>query len=141
MYASHDNTLIKTILGSCVSISVWDQKKKSRGMNHYIYPTRDGKERSTKFGDVACPYLLKLMQDLGSNIADLVINVVGGASSPVINSDIGESNIQIAQKVLDRYSLSIGIWDVGGVMGRKVLFNTATGKCISYITKQGGQQS
>lgn len=139
MYASHDNTLIKTVLGSCVSISVWDQRKKFGGMNHYIYPKRDGKERSTKFGDVACPYLIKLMQDLGSSISDLVVNVVGGASSPVINSDIGSSNIQIAQSVLDRYSLPVGIWDVGGVMGRKVLFNTATGECMSYIAMQRGQ--
>lgn len=138
MYASHDNTLIKTVLGSCVSISVWDQRKKFGGMNHFIYPTSNG-ERSTKFGDVACPYLIKLMKDLGSNVNDLVVHVVGGASSPLIKTDIGKSNVQIAESILEKLGLHIGVWDVGGETGRKVVFNTATGECLSYSAMQGGQ--
>lgn len=137
IYASHDSTLIKTVLGSCVSISIWDRRKKFGGMNHFIYPRSNGQERSSKFGDVACTYLIRLMQDLGSDNSDLVVHVVGGASNPLINSNIGVSNIQIAKSVINRYTLSVNVWDVGGKTGRIVIFNTATGKC--YSAMQRGQ--
>ncbi len=127
IYASSEKAHITTVLGSCVSICLWDKKKKFGGMNHFIYPKSEGKNNA-RFGNVSCPYLIKLMLELGSNKEDLIAHVIGGAKNPVIKSNIGKKNTEMALKVLEKYNIKIAVRDVGGQEGRKLLFDTTTGE-------------
>lgn len=127
IYASSKQTVITTVLGSCVSLCLWDSRNKFGGMNHFIYPKNRKNESNGRFGNISCPYLLKLMLDLGSNKQDLVAHIVGGANSPIIKSNIGKMNIETADKIVKKYALNISIRDLGGRVGRKLIFNTATG--------------
>jgi chemotaxis protein CheD len=97
-------------------------------MNHFIYPKTDGKKSNAKFGNVSCPYLIKLMLELGSRKEDLVAHVVGGARNPVIKSNIGKKNIEMAVKILHKHNIRMAINDVGGQAGRKLVFHTDTGE-------------
>jgi chemotaxis protein CheD len=128
IYASSKKTIITTVLGSCVSLCLWDSKNKFGGMNHFIYPQNRNNESNGRFGNISCPYLLKLMQDLGSQKHDIVAHLVGGANSPIIKSNIGNMNIEIVEKIVTRYGLNVATRDLGGRVGRKVVFNTATGE-------------
>lgn len=132
IYASVEHTLISTVLGSCVSICLWNQKKKFGGMIHYIYPKNHKNEGNGKFGNIACPHLIKLMLDLGSEKSDLIAHVIGGAKNPILKSNIGQKNIEMAEKILNKHGLKISIWDVGGETGRKLVFNTATGELLIH---------
>ncbi len=128
IYASSEKAVISTVLGSCVSICLWDSKNKFGGMNHFIYPKTEEKQSNARFGNISCPYLIKLMMELGTRKEDMVAHVVGGAKNPVIKSNIGEKNIDIATKVLEKYNIKIAIKDVGGQDGRKLVFDTETGE-------------
>lgn len=130
IYATIEGTLVKTVLGSCVAVCLWDQRLGSGGVNHYIYPRRLNHQPTSNYGDVAIPYLIRLMTKLGSNHSDLVAHVVGGATSPLINSSIGQENSMVAKEILLKYGIRVATWDIGGSIGRKVIFNTGNGNLL-----------
>jgi len=127
LYVSMEQTLIATVLGSCISICLWDKKNRFGGMNHFIYPQGNKYKQNCKYGDVASEHLIRLMRKMGSDKKDLIAHIVGGANNPIFESNIGKMNFKIAQKVLHKADIKIGIKEVGGTEGRKLIFNTVTG--------------
>ena len=132
IYTSTKGTIVKTVLGSCVSVCLWDKKNQIGGINHYIYPKKGKNDNIAKFGDVAIPYLIQLMRKLGSNKVDLIAHVIGGANNPKYSSSIGSENIKIAEKILKKSNIKVLSWDVGGTVGKKVAYNTFTGEALVY---------
>ena len=132
IYAGLTDTIITTVLGSCISVSLWDKKNHFGGMNHYIFPEDLKNESSSKYGDVACTYLLKVMKDYGAKKENLVAHIVGGSSNTALGSDIGIKNALMAKKILKKQSIYISTWDVGGELGRKMIFNTSSGEILIY---------
>ena len=37
--------IIKTVLGSCVAVCIWDKLQKTGGMNHFMLPYWNGREK------------------------------------------------------------------------------------------------
>lgn len=58
--------------------------------------------------------------------------IIGGAKisfdDAMSNHDIGERNIAIAREVMAEFCVPVTARSVGGYVGRRVLFNTATGR-------------
>ena len=132
IYTSSKKAIIKSVLGSCVSVCLWDKTKQIEGMNHYIYPVK-GKNKSTAiYGDVAIPYLIQMMINLGSTNNNLIAHVIGGAENAKSSSSIGSENVNIAKKYLKKYDINVLSWDVGGTAGKKIAFNTSTGEALVY---------
>ena len=121
-------TIISTVLGSCVSICIYDKKQKVGGINHFQYPyTRKKKESTAKYGNVAAITLIRMMVNNGSKIKNLEAQLFGGALNREISStSIGLENIIIARKILAKERIRIVSEDVGGEKGRKIVFNTGT---------------
>jgi len=119
---------ISTVIGSGVSVCVFDRKKRIGGMNHFVFPYITTKGKTTAlYGNVATTALLKMMLAKDSSINDLEAQLYGGAYLPEKNNkDIGSENIEIARKILLKNRISITSQDVGGEKGRKVVFNTST---------------
>ncbi|MGE5398592.1 MAG: chemotaxis protein CheD [Chitinophagales bacterium] len=136
IYANDEGSLVKTVLGSCVAVCLWDQRQGFGGMNHYIYPRRVQKPPRAEFGDVSIPYLIKLMKKIGSDEKDLLAHIVGGAANPLLSSNIGQENIAVAEEILERYGITVVNRSVGGNTGKKVVFNTASGELLIYSCMQ-----
>jgi len=123
--------ILSTLLGSCVSVCLWDIKMKFGGMNHFILPLWNGTGlASPKFGNIAIEVLIDKMKLLGSHKENMVAKIFGGAS--MLNSqsqtyNIGMRNVELAQSMLSTAGINIIASSIGGVKGRKVLFNTNTG--------------
>lgn len=138
LYLATAPALISTVLGSCVSICIWDVKLKFGGMNHFILPKQQANDKaSTKFGKVAIPLLIKMMIEEGSTQNNLEAQILGGAK-PVENITlrIGEENVAIAREMLKHTGLKVVSEDVGGNLGRKIIFNTFTGEALVVKVKQ-----
>ncbi|MBI9087254.1 MAG: chemotaxis protein CheD [Desulfobacterales bacterium] len=118
---------ISTVLGSCVSVCIFDRKRKRGGMNHFRFPvTRDREQATAFYGNAATLALVAMMLDSGSKTKDLVAQIVGGAHNLEISSeDIGRENVRIARKVLVGKKIRVISEDIGGTQGRKVVYNTA----------------
>ena len=135
--------VVKTVLGSCVSVCLFDKKKKTGAMCHYLLPLCPNKNlTSTKYGDVAISLMIKrIINKYHSKIDNLQAYIIGGAF--VIFDErqiffVGERNVEIAKKTLDKYKIPTIYSDILGEKGRKVIFNTGTGEIkvsiIEHIT-------
>jgi len=134
LFVHRDPHIITTVLGSCVSVCLWDQVLKFGGMNHYMLPLWNGEGlASPKYGNIAIQKLVEKMIELGSKKANLRAKVFGGGEVLKITQgvlNVGERNIVIAKDMLKETGIPIIGSDLGGVTGRKILFNTETGSVL-----------
>lgn len=125
---------ISTVLGSCVSVCLYDSLLQIGGMNHYLLPFWNGNGlQSPKFGNIAIPKLIEAMVQRGSNPRTLEAKIFGGASMNSGESDkmmVGEKNILVARELLKEYRIRIVAQDIGGQNGRKIQFDLERGKVL-----------
>jgi chemotaxis protein CheD len=133
LFVNKEPFVIKTILGSCVAICIWDKKLKFGGMNHYMLPNWNGNDlASPKYGNIAIDKLIERMFYYGSNRKDLVAKIFGGGelleASTGNSMMIGERNIRVARLMLEERNIPIVASSTGGKRGRKILFFNDTGE-------------
>jgi chemotaxis protein CheD len=121
-----------TILGPCVSICLWDSRKKIGGMNHYLLPVC-GKigSKSPRYGDVAIQILLRKFEEIGCKKINMTAKVFGGAHVVVGRANggnLGNENVKTAYSMLNEAGIRIDTSNVGGHKGRKIIFNTGDGR-------------
>jgi chemotaxis protein CheD len=118
--------IISTVLGSSVSVCIYDRKRKRGGINHFLLPsTRENHQATARYGNVATLTLIRMMVNDGSRIKHLEAQILGGAYNREISSkDIGRENIMVARKILAGKRIHVASEDVGGKKGRKIVFNT-----------------
>lgn len=127
--------VVKTVLGSCVAVCIYDKKLNFGGMCHYLLPVSPSDiHNSTKYGNIAIYTLLaKFIKHSGSNREDLVATIIGGAFIIFDEREIffiGDRNVDIATEILRKEKIQIKQMYTGGDHGRRVLFNTYTNKII-----------
>jgi chemotaxis protein CheD len=125
-------TLIRTLLGSCAGVVLYDRQAKIGGVAHIVLPdSRGATEHPGKYADTAIPALLLDMERAaGRKIrARITAKLFGGASmfqgGPSI--DIGRSNQVAVEQVLAGLGVAVVARDLGGEAGRRLTFSTATG--------------
>jgi len=122
---------ITTVVGSCVSVCLWDRTSKLAGMNHFVLPTTLNGAASLKHGDFATQQLIERLLQLGAAPGNLRARLFGG--SCVIEAfrssgnDLGSKNAAVARRVLGQHRIPILQEDVGGSAGRKLVFHTDDG--------------
>lgn len=133
LYVKRGQCHVTTILGSCVSVCLWDPKLKAGGINHYMLPLWNGEGLpSPKYGNIAIEKLVSRMLELGSRKEELMAKVFGGGA--VLNNssgiNVGERNSIIAEDILKNEGIPIIGKSLGGEFGRKIIFNTASGEVL-----------
>ena len=121
--------VIKTVLGSCVAVTMYDKINKYGGMIHFLLPDSSKGMVSTKYGDVAIPTLINKFIKEGSKKQFLEATVTGGAFIIFDESEIffiGDRNIEIAQELLRQNEIRVAATNTGGERGRKGIFNSYT---------------
>lgn len=138
LYLSRDPATIRCVVGTSVSVCLWDKRQRFGGMNHFIHPViRDAKKATTRYGNVATARLVDMMLEQGSACGHMVAQVTGGATPEGDHSnDLGARNVEAARKVLSRKGIAITSEDVGGSLGRKILFHTDTGQLVTMNVHQ-----
>lgn len=132
LFVSTEPYLVKTILGSCVAICIWDSQLKIGGINHYMLPHWNGNDlASPKYGNIAIDKLIERLIYNGSRIENLQAKIFGGGElieSGKSKTLIGERNIRVARLMLEEKKIPIVASSTGGKRGRKILFFTDTGE-------------
>ncbi|MGE4586926.1 MAG: chemotaxis protein CheD [Mangrovibacterium sp.] len=135
-----DGGWITTLLGSCVAVCLYDKRRKSGGMNHYMLPFWNGEGLETpRYGNVAIPRLIVEMLDHGCLKKNMVAKIFGGAS--LLTEDgffqVGEKNVLIARRLLREFGIPLIASSTGGNKGRRIFLNAGTGEVfLQYIDKQ-----
>lgn len=130
---------ITTVLGSCISVCLWDKQKKVGGINHYLLPgcSEDSKDDLSK-GYTSIPVLLRSMINRGCDRSVIEAKIFGGCSSALQKDvfEIGKKNALMALEKLSEAGIPIVARSTGGRYGRKIVFDTETGKVkMQLLTK------
>lgn len=137
---SREPTIIKTVLGSCVSVCLWDQVLKIGGINHFMLPFWNGEGLpSPKYGNIAIEKLFEKMMAAGCKLSGIKAKVFGGSDNLDHHYNyfkIGSRNVETAKNSLSDLNIPIVASSVGGTIGRNIQFNTYTGEVfMKYIQK------
>jgi chemotaxis protein CheD len=124
---------IKTLLGSCVAVCLWDAEAKVGGVVHYLLPRgRHSRGETGRYGSLAIPALVKAVCALGGQPASLKAKIFGGAKvlaalANASGASLGDSNAAVAWEILAVERIPVIASDVGGDRGRRVLFHIEDG--------------
>lgn len=132
LWAEAEAAVITTVVGSCVSVCLWDPIAAIGGINHFVLP-RGGAVRSAHYGGHAMPMLLERLVAVGAGRERLVSCVFGGASIfpvPGRGPQLGNRNVAEALEFLERTGIPVLRSDVCGSQGRKLTFRTSDGTTL-----------
>jgi len=132
MHVAFGQYAIKTVLGSCIAVCIWDDRAQAGGMVHYLLPEGRIVEGNTgKYGSLAIPALIRAVRALGGTEEKMRAKVFGGAGMlPRLGkraNDLGDSNARMAWKMLAADNVVVVAKDVGGTRGRRLVFNVDDG--------------
>jgi chemotaxis protein CheD len=131
---------ISTVLGSCISVVLYNIKYCFGGMNHYVLDFALNKNSfvDLKYGEFSIPILISKMKKQDNNLKNCVAKIFGGGNvvNSITNVNIGLNNIKIAKKILSDYNIPIIKEYVNNDFGLKVhYFNFNNKVLVSKIRK------
>ncbi|MCP4695772.1 MAG: chemotaxis protein CheD [Gammaproteobacteria bacterium] len=140
-YFGEADTRIRTILGSCVAITMWHPRRRVGGMCHYMLPRPGRKARSNKpdgrYAEDAIQLFLDELAKRSTKCREYQIKVFGGGNMfPTLAkqqiNNIGERNMKIGQELLRVHGFRIHTTHMGGPGYRRIVFNVNTGEVQVY---------
>lgn len=120
--------VLRTILGSCVGICLYDPGTKVIGLSHIMLAEQNiAGTNPKKYADSAIPILIQEMEAIGASKTRLKAKIAGGAAmfnmgANSIMGDIGKSNVRKVKEILSSLSIEIVAEDIGGDFGRTIDF-------------------
>ncbi len=122
---------IRTLLGSCVGVVIYDPQTRIGGVAHIMLP--DSKLCAGcpgKFADTGVDTLLSRTLGAGCRRENLRAKIAGGATlfGFAVDGSIGTKNIEAVSERLAQHKIHITASDVGGTTGRSITFDPATGR-------------
>lgn len=135
---------IATVLGSCVSVCLWDRSLKFGGMNHYLLPGHEREDGGDpNRGVAATRMLIRSMLNRKATTENLEAKVFGGCNSLYRATNqfmTGERNIRVALDILKEAGIRVVSQNTGGAYGRKIIFDTATGQVRVKLLTQTARE-
>ncbi len=136
-YSTAGSEMISTVLGSCVSIALFDTTAKVCGLNHFMLAKDTSMENGSdilmgKFGEYAIDLLIEDLEKKGGRLDRFSAKVFGGSN--VFNlpqntgAQVGEVNSKFALSYLQQKNIPIICSNVGGVLPRKIFLDPVTNK-------------
>lgn len=133
-YATTEQTLILTVLGSCVAVCLRDPKLKIGGMNHFLLPSDNAGDNpvsaSARYGAYAMEILITQILKLGGDKRRLEAKVFGGGAvlQGMTTNIVGQRNAEFVVDFLKTEQIPILASDLLDIYPRKVYFFPETGE-------------
>lgn len=133
--------VVSTVLGSCLSITMFHKKNKFAGISHCQLPINRNCDSTCtncpepyKYVNCTIIHMIKKFEELKIKRNEIEVKIFGGADVLTPSngekklSTIGRQNINMALEVLKKNEMTPAVTDVGGKFGRKIFFLTETGE-------------
>jgi chemotaxis protein CheD len=135
-YAVGDATCrIRTVLGSCVSITLWHEKHRIGAMSHFLLATRGvapSDALDARYGEEALALMLRDLALMGVPARQCQAKIFGGAnmfaevSRPGV-PQVGRRNGESARNLLRGLGIAIHSESLFGCGHRQIVFDVASG--------------
>lgn len=134
-FVGDERHLLRTLLGSCVSITLWHPKRRIGAMSHFLLPSRhtgDAGAPDGRYADEAMLLMQNALVKLGIRPSECRAKVFGGADMfPARRAAgtllVGQRNGEAARKLLRAHGIGIASEHLFGVGHRQIIFNVRTG--------------
>lgn len=135
---SSDPTVVfGTLLGSCVSVCLYDVEAHVGGMNHFLIPGggcgRSHRVRSHLLGEDAMDHLIEKVLHAGGCRSRLECKAFGGAALHSRLGDIGQENVRFLLQYLQKKNIECVSYSFGGTHARRIRFWPTTGKVLQAM--------
>jgi chemotaxis protein CheD len=137
-YFGDRDTRIRTLLGSCIAVTLWHPKLLIGGMCHYMLPGSRRVNRSSeldgRYADDAMFMFLEELALTGTRPKDYEAKMFGGGSqfsgnlrSSVASMNVPENNIDAGYALLAQHGFILRGEHLGGYGHRNVIFDVWSG--------------
>jgi chemotaxis protein CheD len=148
VYFGDKSTRIRTVLGSCVAITLWHPRLKLGGMCHYMLGRRKRRasgELDGRYADEALQLLLREINVLGGNPREYQVKLFGGGNMFVHapsgtgqQINVADDNVVAGRELLAQHGFAISAEQLGGQGHRQVIFEISSGDV--WVRKHGISQ-
>lgn len=143
-------TVVRTVLGSCLAITMFSPRLKISAICHALLPEPDQQDAEqpkfldrNKYVNSVIPEMIAKMRNYGISANEIEVKIFGGADmlssqeERIKNQSVGRLNMTKALHILEAEGLRVRVSDVGGTFGRKIFFYTHTGEVLLKRLKSG----
>lgn len=127
--------MLRTLLGSCVAITLWHPAKQWGGMCHFLLPSRANRGQAAldgRYGDEAIEMLVQSIKRTGTKPGDYLAHLYGGADTMPdgmnVKFNVGQRNIEQGWALIDQHGFQLQDVDVGDNVPRTVSLDLPSGK-------------
>jgi chemotaxis protein CheD len=136
-YFGDEKTRMRTVLGSCVAILLWQPRLRIGGMCHFMLPhrgrPRNGGPLDGRYADDALGLFMKELRRTSTSPGDYRVRVCGGGSmlgrgkKLPPEADICRRNVEAARNLILGAGFQLHAEDLGGDGHRNVVFDLWSG--------------
>lgn len=138
-YFGTRDTRIRTVLGSCISLTFWHPRLLIGGMCHFMVPQRaferrhcgDASSLDGRYADEAIELLAGEMRNIGAPLREYQVKLFGGGNmfpgQLRGHNSIGQKNIETAHGLISKYGFNSVAEHLGSNGHRNVIFDIDSG--------------
>jgi chemotaxis protein CheD len=143
-YYTDKDMVIVTVLGSCISACIRDNKSGIGGMNHFMLPDGGGADKdspiseSMRYGSYAMEVLINQLIRNGARRENLEAKIFGGGNvlKSFTTTNVGERNAKFVKQFLKDEGIRITGEDLLDIYPRKVYYFPKTGRVLVKKLKE-----
>lgn len=134
LHFSSTPTIVSTVLGSCISITMHNPEHQLGVICHAVLPEELVPGEPYRYVDSCVAAMLRMFGRYGIEKNDIEVKLFGGSEMLPLHENscrgltVGKQNIIRAHQIIENEQLMLLASDVGGRRARKLLFHTHTGK-------------
>ena len=132
---------IRTLLGSCVSITLWHPVRKIGTMSHFLLSSRSpgkAKDLNSRYGEEALALMLSELRAMGVDPKECQAKIFGGGQMfPGTSQGIGRQNGEVALRLLRAHGIPVVSESLYGMGHRSIIFDVDSGHVWSRHMEPG----
>lgn len=135
LYFGSEPSSLRTLLGSCVAVTLWHPRRRVGGMCHFLLPQRQrpsAEPPDGRYGEEAVQALVQALRAQGMACSEFTAHLYGGADtmseSSGVKFNVGERNIEKGWSLIDQHGFNLDGVDVGDHIPRTVTLALDSGQ-------------
>lgn len=136
--SGEEETVIATVLGSCISACIRDPAARVGGLNHFMLPSSvDGgwgkAAASLRYGNFAMERLVNDLLARGAHRSRMEVKVFGGARLGASTDSVGQRNIDFIDAYLQAEGMRPVARHLGGTRARSIVYQPVIGRAFMRL--------
>jgi len=137
-YFGEEKTRIRTLLGSCVAVTLWHPGLRIGGMAHYMLPQRPTRAKDQpldgRYAEEVMLMFQRELQQTKTRPVEYQVKLFGGGrmfahvGKGKSHVDVSDRNVDVGRQLMAQHGFKVVAQDLGGDGHRTVVFDLWSGE-------------